>query len=127
VSRDLQQLGVLLKRERERSGLRVQHLANATGIAASTVWRLESGVIIKPRPDHLQRLAQALKIDVEELYVAAGYLTADALPELRPYLRAKYGLTDEQTGRIEDYLQAVKDANQLPGKEGQHVTGDEAP
>ena len=60
---------------------------------------------------HLQALAQALQIDVEELYVAAGYLTGNALPELRPYLRAKYGLTDEQTGRIEGYLQAVRDTN----------------
>jgi hypothetical protein len=64
---------------------------------------------------------------VEELYVAAGYLNEGALPELKPYLRAKYGLTDEQASQIEGYLQAVKDTNQPPGKEGQHARGDEAP
>jgi transcriptional regulator with XRE-family HTH domain len=127
VPRDLQQLGGLLKAERERAGLTVRQLAEAAGLVASTVSRLETGFIATPRPDHLQRLAQALGIDVEELYAAAGYLTEGALPELKPYLRAKYGLTDEQASQIEGYMQAVKDTNQPPGKEGQHDRGDEAP
>ena len=63
---------------------------------------------------------------MEELYAAAGYLTPGALPELRPYLRTKYGLTDEQAGQIEGYVQAVRDTNQPPGKEGQHDRRDEA-
>jgi transcriptional regulator with XRE-family HTH domain len=93
VPRDLQQLGSLLKRERERAGMTVRQLADAAGLVPSTVSRLETGFIATPRPEHLQRLAHALGIDVEELYVAAGYLNEGALPELKPYLRAKYGLT----------------------------------
>jgi transcriptional regulator with XRE-family HTH domain len=125
VKRDLQQLGSLLKRERERAGMTVRQLADAAGLVPSTVSRLETGFIATPRPEHLQRLAQALEVDVEELYAAVGYLTP--LPELRPYLRTKYGLTDEQANQIEDYLQTVKDTNQPPGKEGQHGAGDKAP
>jgi transcriptional regulator with XRE-family HTH domain len=105
VTRDLQQLGGLLKRERERAGLTARQLADAAGLVASTVSRLENGFIATPRPDHLQRLAGALEIDVEELYAAVGYLTEGALPELRPYLRTKYGLTDEQASQIEGYMQ----------------------
>jgi len=120
VTRDLQQLSALLKGERERAGLTVRQLAEAAGLVPSTVSRLESGLIASPKPDHLQRLAQALGIDVEELYAAAGYLTEGALPELRPYLRAKYGLTDQQAGQIEGYLQALRDTNQPPGEEGRH-------
>src|SRR3954451_19094440 len=101
VSRDLQQLGVLLKRERERSGLTVRQVADAAGLAASTVSRLETGITPTPRPDHLQRLAQVLEMDVENLYAVSGYLTPGALPELGPYLRAKYGLSDEIANRIE--------------------------
>jgi transcriptional regulator with XRE-family HTH domain len=127
VTRDLRQLGGLLKRERERAGLTVRQLADAAGLVPSTISRLETGFIATPKPDHLQKLAQALGIDVEELYAAAGYLTPGALPELRPYLRAKYGLSDEQASQIEGYLQAVKDTNQPPGKEGQDDRGDEAP
>ena len=126
LPRDLRQLGFSIRDGRERAGWTVRQLAEAAGLVPSTVFRLEKGLIAAPRPNHLQGLAQALQIDVEELYVAAGYLTGDALPELRPYLRAKYGLTDEQTGKIEGYLQAVRDTNQLPREEGQHDTGDEA-
>jgi transcriptional regulator with XRE-family HTH domain len=127
VTRDLQQLGGLLKRERERAGLTVRQLADAAGLVASTVSRLENGFIATPRPDHLQRLAGALEIDVEELYAAVGYLTEGALPELRPYLRTKYGLTDEQASQIEGYMQGLRDTNQQSGKEGRHDTRDEAP
>ena len=125
MTRDLRQLGSVLKRERERAGLTVRQLADAAGLVPSTVSRLETGFIATPKPDHLQKLALALGIDVEELYEAAGYLTP--LPELRPYLRAKYGLSDEQASQLEGQLQALRDTNQAPGKEGQHVTGDEAP
>ena len=56
---------------------------------------------------------------LEELYAVAGYLEPGSLPELRPYLRTKYGLTDQQAGHIEGYLQALRDTNQPPVKEGQ--------
>jgi transcriptional regulator with XRE-family HTH domain len=126
VSGNLQELGGLLKRERERAGLTVRQLADAAGLVPSTLSRLETGFIATPRPDHLQRLARALRVDVEELYAVAGYLEPGSLPELRPYLRTKYGLTDQQAGQIEGYLQALRDTSQTPGKEGQHDTRDEA-
>jgi transcriptional regulator with XRE-family HTH domain len=125
VSRNLQQLGSLIKRQRERAGMTVRQLADAAGLVPSTVSRLETGFIATPRPDHLQRLARALGIDVEELYAVVGYLTPGALPELRSYLRTKYGMTDEQAGQIEGYVQAVRDTSQT-GKEGQHERGDKA-
>jgi transcriptional regulator with XRE-family HTH domain len=127
VTRDLQQLGDLIKAERHRAGWTVRQLADEAGLVASTVSRLENGLIAEPRPTHLQRLARALGIDAEELYLAAGYSTPGALPDLQPYLRAKFGLTDQQASQIEGYLQAVKDTNQPPGKEGQHDRRDEAP
>jgi transcriptional regulator with XRE-family HTH domain len=127
VTSNLQQLGDLLKSERERAGLTVRQLAEAAGLVPSTVSRLETGFIPTPRPDSLQKLAQALGIDVEELYAAAGYLTPGSLPELRPYLRTKYGLTDEQANQIEGYMQALRHTNRPPGKEGQHGRRDEAP
>jgi transcriptional regulator with XRE-family HTH domain len=126
VTSSLRQLGRFLKSERERAGLTVRQLADAAGLVASTVSRLETGFIASPRPEHLQKLAHALKIDVEELYAAAGYLELGSLPELRAYLRTKYGLTDQQASQIEGYMQAVRDTNQPPGKEGRHDRGDEA-
>jgi transcriptional regulator with XRE-family HTH domain len=127
VASDLQQLGSLIKRERERAGMTVRQLADAAGLVPSTVSRLETGFIATPRPEHLQKLAGALGIDVEEMYLTLGYLEPGALPELRPYLRAKYGLTDDLANRVEGFVEAVRQETNQRGKEGQHGTGDEAP
>ena len=128
-SGDLQQFSTLLRRERERAGMTVRQLAEASGLVPSTVSRLESGLIGSPKPDHLQRLARALGIEVEELYAAAGYFVPSALPALRPYLRAKYGLADDVASRIEGYVQALSEDTHEPlPKEGRHDgTRDKAP
>jgi transcriptional regulator with XRE-family HTH domain len=126
-SANLQQLSSILRRERARSGMTVRELAEKSGLVPSTVSRLESGQIAEPRPSHLQKLAQALGIDVEELYAEAGYIAPGDLPELRSYLRVKYGLGDEAASRIEGYVEATRQANQSP-KEGRHDgTRDQAP
>jgi transcriptional regulator with XRE-family HTH domain len=132
VFRNLQQLSILLKRERERAGLTVRQLANAAELTASTVSRLETGLIASPKPDQLQRLAGVLGIEVEELYAVAGYLVPEGLPALRPYLRAKYGLSDELANRIEGYIEgrveALQEATQTRRREGQSdYARDEAP
>ena len=127
ADRNLQQLSAILRRERARAGYTVRDLAEKAGLVPSTVSRLESGLVAEPRPSHLQKLAQALGVDVEELYAEAGYIAPGALPELRSYLRVKYGLDDEAASRIEGYLEATRQANQAP-KEGRHDgTRDKAP
>jgi transcriptional regulator with XRE-family HTH domain len=45
VTSDLQQLGSLLKRERQRTGMTVRQLVDAAGLVPSTVSRLETGFI----------------------------------------------------------------------------------
>jgi transcriptional regulator with XRE-family HTH domain len=117
---NLPQLSALLKTERERAGLTVRQLAEATGLTPSTLWRLETGFIGSPKPDQLQRLAEALGIAVEEFYAAAGFLVPSSLPELRPYLRAKYGLAGDEATRIEGYVQALRDETNHLAKEGDH-------
>jgi transcriptional regulator with XRE-family HTH domain len=125
-SGDLQQLSALLKRERERSGMTVRELAERAGLVLSTVSRLENGLVAEPRPNHLQRLAQALDIEVEELYAEIGYLPTGSLPGLRPYLRAKFGIGDADASQIEGYVQAIRD-QATPPKEGHHDPGDDNP
>ncbi len=127
MPRDLQQLSTILKRERERAHLTVRELAAKATMTSSTLSRIESGLIGSPKPDHLQRLAVALGIDVEELYASVGYLAPAGLPTLRPYLRAKYGLTDDAAGQIEGYVQALRDQNQQPPKEQPHDHEGETP
>jgi transcriptional regulator with XRE-family HTH domain len=124
---DPQPLGELLHSERLRAHLSVRQLAKASGLVPSTVSRLENDLIASPKPDHLQRLAQALEIDVEELYARVGYLAPHGLPALGPYLRAKYGLADEAANQIEGYVQALRDQNTQSSQEKGHDNRDHSP
>lgn len=123
------ELSKLLRRERQRAQLTVRELAERAGLVPSTVSRLEHGIAATPKPAHLQRLAVALGIDVEELYAATGFIALHSLPELRPYLRVKYNLPDDAMNQIEDYIQALRDrTNQHARKEGGNDNrGDQAP
>jgi transcriptional regulator with XRE-family HTH domain len=123
------ELSKLLRSERRRSQLTVRELAERAGLVPSTVSRLEHGIAAAPKPTHLQRLASALSIDVEELYAAAGFIAPQSLPELRPYLRVKYNLPDDATDQIEGYVQALRDrTNQHARKGGGNDNrGDQAP
>ncbi len=119
---DLQQLGDELRARRAAANLTVRQLAEKSGLVGSTLSRLETGQIDSPRPEHLQQLARALACDVEDFYALAGYLMPEGLPELRPYLRAKYGLGDSAARRLEGYFQALQDQ---PNEEPSHGRAEE--
>lgn len=106
---DLPELSAALRAHRSRAGMTVRQLAQKSGLTSSTLSRLETGQIETPRPEHLQRLARALDVDIEDLYAVAGYLMPEGLPELRPYLRAKYGLPDQAARQLDEYFQALRD------------------
>src|SRR5690242_11002580 len=86
-------LAEALNRLRQRAGLSVRQLEDASGVARSVISRVENGEYREPTPATLTRLAVALNVDASELLTAAGYTAteAEALPSIRPYLRTKYG------------------------------------
>lgn len=118
------QLGEAIKAQRAHAGYTVRQLAQLSGVTASTVFRLETGQIDAPKLEHLQRLARALDIEVEDFYALAGYLIPEGLPELRPYLRAKYGLPERAARQLDEYFQALRGQWDGPQKEGNHGRGD---
>lgn len=127
-SGDLRQLSAIIRRERARAGMTVRELAEAARLVPSTVSRLETGQIAEPRPSHLQQLARALGIEVEELYAPAGYSNEGAWPELRTYLRQRYQLSEDAASRVEGYVQAIKHTNEDIRKEETHDdTRDQTP
>lgn len=119
---DVQQLGDALRARRSASKLTVRQSADKSGLVGSTVSRLETGQIESPKPEHLQRLARAYGCDVEDFYALAGHFMPEGLPALRPYLRAKYGLDEALTRRMEGYLQALQDQ---PNEEPNHGRAEE--
>src|SRR5206468_1419711 len=86
-----QQLAKLLRQLRDRAGLSLRDLEELSGVDRGNISRLERGTPF-PSPKHLTKIAAGLGVDASELLSAAGYTAskAEALPPIKPYLRAKY-------------------------------------
>lgn len=104
-------LGTLIARARHDRGLSMEGLAAATGVSKGLVWQWERGNKT-PTAANLARVARALDVDFEDLFALAGYVTPDALPTLAPYLRTKYGLSDDAIAEAE---RLFADLRQQPG------------
>lgn len=94
-------LGKAIKRHRKAAGLSLYALGQEIGMPHSTILRLERGEFGMPDPEKLARIAEALGIEAEELYALGPY---PDLPEMAPYLRAKYGMSDEAVAEAEEFF-----------------------
>jgi transcriptional regulator with XRE-family HTH domain len=71
------ELGELLKRHRQKEKLSLRAVADATGVSASTLSRVENGVGTPDSPT-LARLAQFLGVPLERLMSGSLLSTTDA-------------------------------------------------
>mgnify|MGYP001158011953 CR=1 FL=1 len=55
-----------IERWRKRRALTQEELSNLAGLSQNTIWRIESDGR-EPRPGTLRRIAEALKVPVEDL------------------------------------------------------------
>ena len=95
-------LGETLRTRREELGIGVRRLADAVGIAPSSLVRYEDGTN-RPTVDTLRRLAKHLDSDPEELLGLGHY----SLPSFAPYLRARYDLPEDEVAELEQHFLAV--------------------
>src|SRR6266508_5535485 len=102
------ELGDFIRKTRQDRGLSLRSLAEASRLDWSYIGKLEKGEIATPDPAKLQKLARALEVEVEDFYALAGYLMPEGLPELAPYLRAKYDLPEAASGDVERYVARLK-------------------
>jgi len=100
-------LGATIRRHRKAKGLTQPQLAKAVGVPDSTIYRLERGEFMVPRPEKLQRIARALDVEFEELHELAGYATP-GLPEVPVYLRRKFDLSDDAQAKVERYIERIR-------------------
>jgi len=112
---DTSKLGAAIRHHRQAAGLSQLALANQIGVPASTVLRLERGEFNRPDPEKLARLAEALEIEAEELYALAPY---PDLPEMAPYLRAKYGMSEEAVAEAEEFFADLEQREKHGGRRG---------
>jgi transcriptional regulator with XRE-family HTH domain len=97
-------LATVIRTHREAAGYSVRQLAAMVGIHHGYLARLETGDRGKPTADILQRLAEALEIDQDELLCFIGVKT---LPEPRAYYRRAYKLTETQAAEAEARMDEV--------------------
>lgn len=118
----LKALGKLLARTRKDRDLTLGGVASATGLAESTIKRLEDGDFKRPDPEKLQRIARALDLDAEDLFALAGYTPTEGLPNFGPYLRVKQNenLSAASRKKLERYFEELRaeDAKKRRGGRG---------
>ena len=96
----------LLKDKRTALGLSVNELARRAEVDPVTAWRIEQGMVVKPRAESLIAIGKVLGINAIEMFTTVGWLTADDLPDLDTYLHAKFAgkLSDAAIDDIGHYI-----------------------
>lgn len=118
-------LAKVLKQARIEKGYSLRRLAAVAGVSVSTVSTMERGVNQNPGADSIQTIAAALELSISDVMVTADWLPANELPSLQPYLRSKYGLTDEDVAGVADYLRDLQIRNGSHGQPGPDPHEDE--
>jgi transcriptional regulator with XRE-family HTH domain len=84
------ELGRQLRARRSELGLSVRDLAKLAELDNGTIVRIEQGAFAAPRPDKLSRIAEALGLNLADVFALADYSVPSELPSFSPYLRTKY-------------------------------------
>ncbi len=108
----LPDLGAYLREQRESAELSLRQLAELAGISNPYLSQIERG-LKKPSAEILQRIARALQVSAESLYVRAGILDErvgdpNAAADVLTAIAADPVLTERQQGvLVEIYLSFV--------------------
>ena len=84
------ELGRRLRIRREEVGFSTRQLAEQAETTHATIVRLEQGAFDTPDPAKLSRIADALGLNLADVYALIDYSVPSELPSFRPYLRTKY-------------------------------------
>jgi transcriptional regulator with XRE-family HTH domain len=115
-----QELGEHIHQLRVSRGLSLRGLASTAKVDYSWLSKLEHGQYESPDPRSLYRLARALDVEVNELYLAAGYASGEGLPGMDLYLRSKYDLPDEAISQLLAHFDLINDKYQSDSGEKPH-------
>ncbi len=111
-------LGKRVREAREAKDLSVYALAKLTNIHRSTLQLLEDGEIRNPSPEYLARIADALELELIDLYPLAGYAIPKGLPDFDGYMAVKFrGLPSDAIEEVAGHLKY------LQAKHGLEPTG----
>jgi transcriptional regulator with XRE-family HTH domain len=98
-------LGAFIRTQRVSIGMSTRQLAAIVGVDKSQIIRLEHGSVNSPRAEILASIADAIDVELADLYGLAGYTRPSELPNFAPYLRAKYrDLSDGAVAEMEQFF-----------------------
>ncbi len=101
-------IGRYLKAQREKRGLSIRDLEQASGVANYLITRLELGQVTKPDTDKLVRLSRALGLSLTEVLEVGEVTTGTDLPTYGVYLRSRFtSLPEAEVERIERHFARV--------------------
>lgn len=112
-------LGEYIRQRRDVLNMSLRQLAERSGYSRGSLSLIENG-LRAPTPETLQRIAEALRVDYEDLYAVSGISLPEKLPELDAYLRTRY--RDELTAADRRSLEQYFD--ELRGKRRRSSYGD---
>jgi|SRR5687767_5224664 len=95
--------GQFLRHRRQQQGLSLKDVAVRAGVSKTFVYDVENGTVPIPPLPRLRALARALDLDEAELLDVAGHL-----PEMGPYLRAKYDLPEPSAEQVEAFVRFIQ-------------------
>jgi transcriptional regulator with XRE-family HTH domain len=102
------ELGRLVKRTRRARKLSLRALDELTGVSYGWLGMLERGMITKPAPSKLTKVAEALGIPMERIdRMTRGKVSSD-LPAIRTYFRTKYKLDPQEIRQIEEVFDQIR-------------------
>jgi transcriptional regulator with XRE-family HTH domain len=100
-------LAEYLKSAREQAGMSQRQLASRVGIHHSYLARLEQGENDSPSAELLQTIADVLEISSTDLLAFVGVKPPEGLPELAPYLRAKYRMDETAIQELAKHMRRL--------------------
>lgn len=110
----IEALGDYIRDQRDQAQMSVRQLAAAAGVSNPYLSQIERG-LRRPSADILNRLAGALRISAESLYVQAGILSEQDRPEtsLVDAVAADTSLTEAQRRTLLEIYRAFRAENRV--------------
>jgi transcriptional regulator with XRE-family HTH domain len=102
-------LGAFIREQRNTAQLSLRTLAERAGISNPYLSQIERG-LRRPSADILQRVADALRISAETLYVQAGILE-ERRGDLDEHIRAAADLTEPQKRALLEIYHAFRSSS----------------
>jgi len=101
------QLGRIVATARKKKRWSLRQLQAETGIPHTWLTQLEQGVYKQPAPDRLGLVVEVLGMPIKPVDRLLGGSLGAQMSDWRLALRLTFGLTPEETRRVEDFVTAL--------------------